>query len=235
MVVMDVPRTGHRAAAQAADVDDPLAELEELFWTLDLGPRHRVELLEGRIVVSPEAAFWHEVVATWLIYQFKPVCDANGWEQAPGADLILRPTREIIEPDHIVVKDPEAFSNAKSVVPIDHVLLVSEICSPSSIRTDREVKPVSCARAGIPFYLLVDRFTEPLTITLFAEPGKDGYGKAERVTGEPGGGKLAVPEPFGVTIDASTLPQIRAGKLFGRPSQGGAVGLPRADGAAGAG
>lgn len=36
--------------------------LEELFWKLDLGPRHRVELLEGQIVVSPKAAYWHRRV-----------------------------------------------------------------------------------------------------------------------------------------------------------------------------
>ena len=73
---------------------------------------------------------------------------------------------------------------------------------------------MSCARAGIPFYLLVDRFAEPMAVTLFSEPGKEGYGKAESVTAGPGGGKLAVPEPFGITIDTSTLPPIRAAKLF---------------------
>jgi Uma2 family endonuclease len=219
MAVMDVPRTKHRNAggeprpsAQAAAVDDPLAELEALFWKLDLGPRHRVELLEGRIVVSPKPVFWHELVVTWLMRQFDPVCQENGWEQTPGADLVLPPTRDIIEPDHIVVKDPEKFSNAESEVPIDHVLLVSEVVSPSSIRTDREVKPVSCAKAGVPFYLLVDRFAEPMTVTLFSEPGKDGYGKAVSVPAGPGGGKLVLPEPFGITIDASTLPEFRAAK-----------------------
>jgi Uma2 family endonuclease len=219
MVVMDAPRTKHRSGgdeprtvAQAADIDDPLAELEELFWKLDLGPRHRVELLEGRIVVSPKPVFWHERAVMWLLRHFDSACAAHGWEQTPGADLVLPQTRDIIEPDHIVVKDPDTFSNAESVVPIGHVLLVSEVVSPSSIRTDREVKPVSCARAGIPFYLLVDRFTEPVTVALFSEPGKDGYGKAESVPAGPGGGKLLVPEPFGITIDASTLPEFRAAK-----------------------
>jgi Uma2 family endonuclease len=204
MVVMEAPRTNLRAAE-----DEALAELEELFWKLDFGPRHRVELLEGQIVVSPKAAYWHERVVTWLIFRFEPACEAGGWEQTPGADLVLPQTRDIIEPDHLIVRDPNAFSNVESAVPIDQVLLVSEICSPSSLRADREVKPLSCAKAGIPFYLLVDRFTQPMTISLMSEPGEQGYRKVETVHAGPGGGKTRVPEPFGITIDAATLPEPR--------------------------
>lgn len=214
MVVMDAPRTKHRiaegslrAAANSADDRDPVAELEELFWTLDL-PGHRVELLEGRIVVSPMSVFWHGRVVTWLIRQFAAVCEANGWDQSPGSNLLLPPTREIIVPDQIVVKDPDSAS-AESVVPIDQVLLVSEVCSPSSLRADREVKPVSCAKAGIPLYLLVDRFVQPMTITLLSQPGEDGYAKAESVPAGSGGGDLRVPSPFEHTISAATMPEFR--------------------------
>ena len=124
MVVMDVPRTGHRAAAHTADVDDPLAELEELFWTLDL-PGHRVELLEGQIVVSPMSAVWHGRVANWLARQFHSVCQAKGWDQSPGSNLLLPPTRDIIVPDQVIFKDPDA-ATAESVIPVGQVLLVSE-------------------------------------------------------------------------------------------------------------
>jgi Uma2 family endonuclease len=164
----------------------------------------------GRIVIRPQGVVWDGLVATWLIRQFASACEAKEWEQAPGADLVLPPTREIIEPDHVIIKDPQAYSDAESTVPVEHVLLVSEVVSPSSIRDDREVKPVSCAKACVPFYLLVDRFTEPTTITLFSEPGKDGYGKAASVPAGAGGGKLVVPEPFEITIDTSTVPQVGA-------------------------
>jgi Uma2 family endonuclease len=204
MVVMEVPRTSLRAAG-----DEGLAELEELFWKLDLGPRHRVELLEGQIVVSPKAAYWHERVVTRLGRGFDAVCVANGWEPTPGADLVLSPTRDIIQPDFLIVRDPSAFSTVESVVPIAQVLLVSEICSPSSLRADREVKPLSCAKAGIPFYLLVDRFTQPMTISLMSEPGDQGYRKVQTVHAGPDGGKLHVPEPFAIAIDAATVPAPR--------------------------
>lgn len=216
MVVMEAPRSSHRAgdaeplSAAPAEDDDTraLRELEELFWTLDYGPRHRVELLEGRIAVSPKPAYWHERVVIWLIRGFDPVCEANGWQPTAGADLPLPPTSDVIEPDYLIVKDPDSFSNERSVVPSDQVLLVAEICSRSSLRADREVKPLSCAKAGIPLYLLVDRFTEPMSVTLMSEPREDGYVRAMRVTAGPGGGKLDIPAPFEITIDAAKLPPL---------------------------
>jgi hypothetical protein len=65
------------------------------------------------------------------------------------------------------------------------------------------VKPRICARAGIPLYLLIDRFTEPFSVTLLSQPRDDGDAKADTViVGE----KLRLPAPFDVTIDTSTLP-----------------------------
>jgi hypothetical protein len=48
-----------------------------------------------------------------------------------------------------------------------------------------------------------------MTISLVSEPGEQGYRKVETVHAGPGGGKLRVPEPFGITIDAGTLPEPR--------------------------
>lgn len=226
MGAMEAPRTRHPDAPgepwpdayfgfaddhprQTPEDEDSLRALEKLFWTLDVGPRYRVELLEGRIEMSARPARWHERAVMWLIRVFDPVCEANGWDPTPGADLPLSPTGDIIEPDYIIARDPDALSDEKSVVPADQVLLVAEVCSPSSLRQDREVKPASCAKAGIPLYLLIDRFTQPMTITLMSEPGEHGYRRAETVHAGLNGGKLRVPEPFGITIDASTAPEFR--------------------------
>jgi Uma2 family endonuclease len=227
MVLMEVPRTEHATARdepwpdayiaptgdqnrRTPEEEDDLRALEDLFWTLDLGPRHRVELLDGRIEVSPRPARWHERVVMWLIRRFDPVCESNGWDPTPGADLPLPPNGDIIEPDYIIARDPDAIPDGRSVVPHDQALLVAEICSPSSIRQDREVKPMKCAKAGIPFYLLVDRFTQPMTITLMSDPGEKGYRRIETVHAGPNGGRLVVPTPFEIAIDASTLPEFRS-------------------------
>ncbi len=90
-----------------------------------------------------------------------------------------------------------------SIRPLDHVVLVAEVVSASSIRIDRGVKPRACALAGVPFYLLVDRFTDPLSVTLHSEPGDEGYATITTVgVGE----KLHLPDPFGITLDTSALP-----------------------------
>jgi len=44
-------------------------------------------------------------------------------------------------------------------------------------------------------------------------PGESGYVRAERVTAGPGGGKLDIPAPFEITIDASTLPELLPWKV----------------------
>jgi hypothetical protein len=108
------------------------------------------------------------------------------------------------------------YQHGESEVPLDRILLVSEIISPSSKRADREVKPLSCAKAGIPLYLLVDSFAQPMSITLLSEPGGAGYGKVDSVAAGPGGGTLRVPEPLGITIDAGTVPMFRGGARSGR-------------------
>jgi hypothetical protein len=85
--------------------------------------------------------------------------------------------------------------------------MVAAAATSSNLTTS--IKPFKCARAGIPFYLLVDRFTQPMTITLMSGPGDQGYVRIETVTAGPAGGKLTLPAPFGITLDASTVPEFR--------------------------
>src|ERR1700761_4542792 len=95
MVLMEVPRSSHRAdgvepwsTAPAEDDDSrALRELEELYWTLDYGPGHRVELLEGRIEVSPKPAHWHERVVIWLVRRFDPARAAMCAQSVSRRDL----------------------------------------------------------------------------------------------------------------------------------------------------
>lgn len=208
MVLMEPRRTrrADRASGGAWPEDVALDELEELFWSLGELPGHRTELLEGRIVVSPVAVYWHSQAALWLYEQFREPGKANGWAQSLASDLVLPPTRDIVEPDHLIITDPAKFSNLQADVPLDHVLLVSEIVSPSSTREDREVKPARYAKAGIPVYLLIDRLGQPGVVTVFSGPGGDGYAKTETMRAGPGGGRLVIPAPVNVTLDTTTMP-----------------------------
>jgi Uma2 family endonuclease len=106
----------------------------------------------------------------------------------------------------VIFKDPGKIPRLQSEIPAEHVLLATEVTSRDSERVDREVKPDACAKAGIPLYLLVDRFTKPVSLTLLSVPGENGYTRKETVPGGPGGGKLHIPAPFDVTLGTSTLP-----------------------------
>jgi Uma2 family endonuclease len=199
MVAVEVPHTRRPA-------DDYLRGLEESLWALDLDPGWRAELLDGHIVVSPPPVLWHSEVVFWLYEQFRDASRMNGWGQSQASALVLPRTRDILEPDHLVFTDRRNVSNLKYEIPVERTLLVSEVVSPSSVKDDREVKLLRYAAAGIPFYLLVDRFRRPTTVTLFSGPGENGYDKAVVVPAADGA-MLHIPEPCDVTLDLATLPE----------------------------
>jgi Uma2 family endonuclease len=197
MAVMYAPDTDMRESGR-----DPIDELLALRDSLDFG-KCKDEILEGRLIVSPLPVLWHELACQWLFRELLPVSDEKGWFLSRGSEIELPRTRDRIEPDLTILTDIDQLPMLENVMPVSHVLLVAEVISPSGIREDREVKPRVCAAAGIAFYLLVDRFTTPPSVTLHARPGKDGYAETHSV---PAGAKLVLPEPFALTLDTSTLP-----------------------------
>jgi Uma2 family endonuclease len=202
MAVMQAPRTRH---AKPPPPGDPW--LWEIFQNLDLGDDVRVEYILDTIVVSGTPCRWHEDVVIWLIRHLLEPSDTHGWKIAAGGGLQPLPEpAESIRPD-LLIYDPSSLTSPDTwdVTP-SHARLVVEVTSPSSIEIDRTHKPLSCARAGIPLYLCVDRFVTPVTVTLLSERGPEGYQHRESVFAGPGGGKLTLPEPFGVILDLATLP-----------------------------
>jgi Uma2 family endonuclease len=198
----------HVSAGQPSDWPDgppesaAITSLLELRDRIDTGKR-RAEIIEGRLVVSPTPVIWHEQVCAWLDRRLMLLCDEKGWFIDRAGEIFLPPTSDLIEPDVMVLSDSDDLPDLESRRPLDHVLLVAEVTSRSSIREDREVKPRACALAGIPLYLLVDRFTSPVSVSLFSVPGPDGYTAINTV---PAGRKLHVPGPFDLTLDTSSLP-----------------------------
>lgn len=181
---------------------DAVSMLEELMDSADFGSL-RAELLDGKLVVSPVATHWHERVVKWLERQLQEVCDANEWFASGRTGLALPPARERIIPDQLVMRGDAQVADDECWVAAGHVLLVAEVVSESSVHEDRDVKPLHCAMAGIPLYLLIDRYARPAAVTLCSEPGESGYAAAESVAV---GGKLRLPEPFGVVLDTATMP-----------------------------
>jgi Uma2 family endonuclease len=173
--------------------------LQEIHDSLDI-PGHRVELIGGRIVVSPSPVIRHGQIVMWLAESLIDVCAAKGWNRLPQTTLDLLATEERIVPDLLLYPDDESIAG-EWLVPADRALLVAEVVSPSSRRDDYEDKRESCAQNGIPMYLIVDPFDA--TLTLCTEPSDTGYRLIHIVDA---GGKLDLPEPFGITLDTSTIP-----------------------------
>lgn len=186
--------------ANLAAAESELANLEQLWQTMDL-PGHRVELIDGHIVVSPSPSRRHSNAATRLLYQLSDTAQRHRWELHINLTAHISATRERLIPDLMVVpEDAPGFGDTEVLSP--GILLVAEVVSPSSRRQDRETKNRAYAQGGIPLYLLIDSFAAPPAVTLFRQPGDDGYQHRETAAaGQP----LRLPPPFGVALDTARL------------------------------
>ena len=135
------------------------------------------------------------------------------WEEVPPEPVSFQRLLDLLDrvdtdkPNRAEVIDGQVVVSPAPVYWHEEVcqwLLLSflEACTANDWAPDT-VKPRACALAGIPLYLLVDRFTKPVTVSLYSEPGEDGYGEVTTVTA---GEKLHLPAPFNLTLDTSSLP-----------------------------
>jgi Uma2 family endonuclease len=189
---MAVPRTDPAAAA------DGFAELERLWYELEVPKGVRAELIDGELVVSPTGSVWQSAAIDKLMDQLVDLKRRRGWIFHTYLTVHIPATRERLIPDLMVTSaDPPSFGECEF-----GTLLVAEVVSPWSRRRDREIKPRAYAHGGVPLYVLIDRFARPPAVTLFSQPGEDGYGKCQvAAAGEP----LRLPKPFGIALDTARL------------------------------
>ncbi len=143
------------------------------------------ELVEGRLIMTPNPGLAHQRALSRLMFQLHP--------QLPGefeavhaldVDLELSPADQpgfSRRPDLIVMPRSagERLSRDGGVPRACDVLVVVEIVSPESRRTDDVIKRAEYADAGVPHYWTID--LEGL------------------------GGKLEVDDPFKAVIDLDEL------------------------------
>lgn len=150
-------------------------------WTvddLDLLPDDglRYELVDGALLVTPPPPNAHNLFANELSHLLHGVLTREWAVLAPGAlEFDVHNWRS---PDLLVVRR-EAV-HRKYARPHEALLAV-EVMSPSSVSTDRLVKPAQFAAAGIAHYWRIDP-AEPVLIT-HALHG-DVYRETGRFTGE---------------------------------------------------
>ncbi|MDK0521184.1 Uma2 family endonuclease [Streptomyces sp. ML-6] len=185
----------------------PWDYLLQTWRELDVPEGWRAEIDEGQIALVPPPHAHHNSIAAKVqrrLYRDLPeeleVYQALGVHVAP-LDKLYVPDLVVMPSEFVDGADPEASD------PMDasEALLVVEITSKGNARDDRTKKYRAYTRAGVPMYLLIDRFdTHGAMATLFTEPNEDGtYKRSDRV---PFGKPLTLPEPFGTTILTEEFP-----------------------------
>jgi Uma2 family endonuclease len=142
---------------------DHLLSLEE-FEQLPEDNSRRYELQEGVLHVTPKAASLHQRVVGALISSSNPQL-SDEWEAVPDVEVVLvqvwPPTLRVpdvgVASSALIDQNPNRL-NAKDI------LLTIEVISPGSRRTDTIFKAHEYAKAGIPFYWVVD-LSDHVTLT----------------------------------------------------------------------
>lgn len=159
---------------------------------------HHVELVEGVLIAAPKPGSMHQ----YAMMSLGSLLDRQMPEDVravPAMEVLLDPVHPITvrAPDQVVVPTARLMEYPARF-DADDVLLAVEIVSPGTGRTDRIVKPIEYADAGIPHYWLLE-LDDPITLTAF-DLVDGGY---EVVAS--GTGKVEVSSPFPVTFDLPAL------------------------------
>jgi Uma2 family endonuclease len=97
------------------------------------------------------------------------------------------------------------MSWAGAIIPAEEATLVVEITSKLNASHDRVQKVAGYAQAGVPLYLLIDRWAPGgPTVTLYGEPKGDVYRTLWAGTF---GAAVQLPVPFDVLIEAADFPR----------------------------
>lgn len=162
--------------------------------------RYRSELQEGNLVMSPSPTPDHMIAIGELFVQLREVSPA-GLVVIPDVDvdLELAPRGKpgfVRRPDLVVVQQQavDRIRRGGGILRACEVLVIVEIVSPGSDRTDHVIKRGEYADAGIPHYWIVD-LDDPVTLIDCHLAGEFGYQDPGPVTG-----RFATTEPFPVSL-----------------------------------
>lgn len=167
------------------------------YLELDEPPWGYTELVEGRVVVSPSPHRRHNRAAMELAFQLKPQVPPH-LEVLLDLDVDL----ELVPPDQPGFSrrpDVVVTRRAEGLIRAPEAVIVVEVVSPGSVRTDHMVKRAEYADAGIPHYWILDVRERPGLLACHLG-GPFGY-----VDGGVVHGVFATDEPFPLRVDLDAL------------------------------
>jgi len=169
--------------------------------------RHRWELLEGNLVMSPSPTPEHMIAIGELHAQLRTQVPARS-RAVLDVDIDLQLASEQLpgtsrRPDLVVVTRAEIdrVRREGGLLRADAVSLVVEIISPGSRRTDLVIKRGEYADAGIGHYWIIDLDPRPSLVACHLAGGF-GYLDAPATDGS-----FVAAEPFAVRVDLEALEQ----------------------------
>jgi Uma2 family endonuclease len=167
--------------------------------------RNRWELQEGNLVMSPSPTPRHMVAAAELYSQLRGQLPQH-LRAVPDVDLDVQLAPEeqpgtARRPDLVIVERSEfdRVGRDGGLLRATSTVLVVEIVSPGSRRTDNVVKRGEYADARIPHYWIVD-VGDPVSLIACHLAGAFGYQDGGEVTGA-----FDAIEPFAVHVDLDAL------------------------------
>lgn len=174
------------------DRRDPWTEEDFLALPVD----RRVELVDGSLLVSPNARSRHQRMS----FRVAAALDAavpDGLEVLEAVNLRVGAGRILI-PDIAVTSRPGLDV---TVYDAADIVLVVEIAGPGSPAADRSIKPQLYAQAAVPHYLRIDlRHDGPHAFVFRLH--RDDYAEQAHI---PPRRPLALSEPIAVTLDLAAL------------------------------
>lgn len=173
-------------------------ELVEVWENIDLpNAAWRAEIIEGRIVMTPPPGSTHNLIAD-LVHGELRMAVPKDWAIFQTFGIKIPQRKSLCTPDVVVIPRCDV-PKGRSSLSADKALMVVEITSQGNADDDRTRKLWGYGQAGVPLYLLIDRFAlDGPTVTLFSQPTDGRYLHQHRVAfGEP----VELPEPFGFTLD----------------------------------
>lgn len=149
------------------------------------------EVVDGRLIVNPNAASPHQFAATELAVALHGAVPRELVVLCPASDWVLRRDPLLVrQPDVVVVPREQARTTRMETPPP----LAAEVVSPTSGERDLVTKRREYAQAGLPWYVLVS-LDGPQILVLRNTGGTFVEHASAR-----GDETLALTEPFGLTI-----------------------------------
>ncbi|MFG2945039.1 Uma2 family endonuclease [Streptomyces adustus] len=178
--------------------DDLVRFWEEMEWP----EGSKVEIIEGIITVSPVPTVLHNVITGCIQRRLYSVIPED-WGIYQTMAIAVPSRMGMLMPDLVVTPRPD-HREADSHIPAALAELVVEVDSRTNAGHDRVSKPAAYAAAGIPLYLLVDRWApDGPTVTLYGEPKGDVY---RPLSTAKFGEAVKLPAPFDMVVDTTEFP-----------------------------